>query len=73
MNGHIKQEVKMFNKKTSGPVKTILKLETELHEWLKLYKKTAGRSIEWTVNQAVREFMERDNSIGDMAKQEGEK
>lgn len=61
----------MFNKKEET-IKTILKLETELHDWLKMYKKTAGRSIEWTVNQAVREFMERDNAIGDMAAKEFE-
>lgn len=63
----------MFTKKESSDVKTILTLERELHDWLKLYKKTAGRSIEWTVNQAVREFMERDNCIGDLAEQEGAK
>jgi len=63
----------MFSKKESSDVKTILTLERNLHDWLRLYKKTAGRSIEWTVNQAVREFMERDNAIGEMARQEGEK
>jgi len=63
----------MFAKKDISDVKTILTLERKLHDWLKLYKKTAGRSIEWTVNQAVREFMEKDNAIGEIAKQEGKK
>lgn len=63
----------MFTKKDNPDVKTILTLERDLHDWLKLYKKTAGRSIEWTVNQSVREFMERDTAIGLFAEQEGAK
>ena len=63
----------MFKKTEPKVVKTFILLDADLHEWVKEYKLKTGVPLNWTYNKAIREFMERDNCIGDLAKQEGEK
>ena len=63
----------MFKKTNIKMVRTVMILEDELHEWVKDHKIKTGRSLNWTYNQAIREFMERDTAIGLFAEQEGQK
>lgn len=38
-------------------------VETDIQKWLRDYKKISGRSIEWVVNEALKDFIEKSNNI----------
>lgn len=48
--------------------KQIVSIDDDLKEWLKSYKISSGRSIEWTINQSIRDYMQQVLAIDEQGK-----
>lgn len=47
------------------------KLEDEVYEWLDSYCNATGRKKSWVMNQAIKDYKEREQAVEEMAKKEG--